>query len=500
MSGDMFSIKVLCRVKPENEPRQVIFYAKDQEAICVDNTFYNFDKIFRETSTQSDVFNSISSTIDDVMNGFNCTIFAYGQSSSGKTHTLMGYNKDYGILPRLIERLFNVIYETSEDIEFNITMSFLEIYMERIKDLLNPIEDNLKLREGGYKKGFWVQGVIEQKVSTLEQSMLIFKNGNVNRSVSETKLNDLSSRSHSLFIINIEQTKVTTGDKKYSKLTVVDLAGSEKVSKTNATGVTLLEAQYTNKSLTTLGIVIKSLSEKSQHIPYRDSKLTRLLSDSLGGNSKTYLIITCSSLQLNIPETVSTLKFGVRVKTIKNKVKPNIESSVNEYIKIISEYKDTINVLSKPNDDTMLVLQHEYENRISKYKEEIKALQTTIIKLQNQINDNNDEYTQNLIDRDNKIDELTENLKIKELSHSIKIPSNISDTHLKRLLENKVETISILETSLHLSNETNRKQKLYYENALRILKEQNDDLNRMIYEKNTFVLKPIKRKYSPSKN
>jgi kinesin family protein 5 len=212
------------------------------------------------------------------------------------------------------------------------------------------------------------------------------------------------------------------------------LAGSEKVSKSGATGITLTEAQYTNKSLTMLGIVIKSLSERTSHIPYRDSKLTRILTDSLGGNSKTCLLITCSQASDNLMETISTLDFGSRTKLIKNKPYANIDMSIDDYKKIVDLYskKDTA----------------EIEN----YIESIKTLQTE-----------NDKLRQ-------KIDELTsENEKLRTREKEIKI--NITtDTIAHRLAENKDEHIRILTSALEITNLKLQTQRIQYENIIYILK------------------------------
>ncbi len=298
--------------------------------------------------------------------------------NSGKTHTLTGTITDKGIIPRVIKSIFDVVDREDSDVgistgnkTYTITASFVEIYLEKLRDLLavssekisslhpEPLEE-LKIREGGKKTGIWIENVIIESVTSPESFLKFFEIATMNRSIGETKMNATSSRSHSLVILDITQTDFKAGIKKTSKLFIVDLAGSEKVKKTAATGITLLEAQYTNKSLTTLGMVIKNLTENASHIPYRDSKLTRILTDSLGGNSKTCLIITCSSDVYNLEETISTLRFGSRVKTIKNKATVNIDTDVSEYKRLLAESYAKIKMLE---EKTKVVAKSETKER-----------------------------------------------------------------------------------------------------------------------------------------
>jgi kinesin family member 5 len=286
------------------------------------------------SSQQSDIFDfSIRSTVEDVMNGYNGTVFAYGQTGAGKSYTMMGDMDDSvkkGIIPRITEQIFDAIMvHGSANIEYTVGISYLEIYMERIRDLLNPAMDNLPIHEG--PKGPYVKGLREVYVAEVAEVYTAMHLGQQSRVTTSTNMNEESSRSHSIFLVTINQKDVNTGSQKSGMLYLVDLAGSEKVGKTGATGQTLEEAKKINKSLSALGMVINSLTDgKSTHIPYRDSKLTRILQESLGGNSRTTLIINCSPSSYNDAETVSTLRFGMRAKTIKNKAKVNAELSPQE--------------------------------------------------------------------------------------------------------------------------------------------------------------------------
>jgi kinesin family protein 5 len=287
------------------------------------------------SSRQSDVFDfSIRNTVDDILNGYNGTVFAYGQTGAGKSYTMMGSDIDddegKGIIPRIVEQIFASMLASPSNIEYTVRVSYMEIYMERIRDLLNPVSDNLPVHEEK-NRGVYVKGLLEVYVSSVAEVYEVMRRGGSARAVAATNMNQESSRSHSIFVITITQKNLETGSMKSGQLFLVDLAGSEKVGKTGASGQTLEEAKKINKSLSALGMVINSLTDgKSTHIPYRDSKLTRILQESLGGNSRTTLIINCSPSSYNDVETLSTLRFGMRAKTIKNKAKVNAELSPAE--------------------------------------------------------------------------------------------------------------------------------------------------------------------------
>ena len=204
----------------------------------------------------------------------------------------------------------------------------IEIYMEKIRDLIDPSKTDLKVREER-NKGVFIENVTEFSVSEEGEVYQLMKIGNENRAIGCTDMNAQSSRSHSCFIVSINKRNTRDFSQHSGKLYLVDLAGSERVDKTGAKGNTLKEANQINKSLSQLGLVINNLTDgKQSHIPYRDSKLTRILQESLGGNAKTSLIITCSPAKYNLDETISTLKFGARAKRIKNKPKVNKELSI----------------------------------------------------------------------------------------------------------------------------------------------------------------------------
>ena len=247
-----------------------------------------------------------------------------------------------GIIPRIVEQMFASIMRSPENIEYTVRVSYMEIYMERIRDLLVPQNDNLPVHEEK-SRGVYVKGLLEIYVSSVQEVFEVMRRGGAARATAATNMNQESSRSHSIFVITITQKNVETGSAKSGQLFLVDLAGSEKVGKTGASGQTLEEAKKINKSLSALGMVINSLTDgKSTHIPYRDSKLTRILQESLGGNSRTTLIINCSPSSYNDQETLSTLRFGVRAKAIKNKAKINAELSPLELKQLLKKAQSQV--------------------------------------------------------------------------------------------------------------------------------------------------------------
>ncbi|CAM9868551.1 unnamed protein product, partial [Ectocarpus sp. 8 AP-2014] len=289
----------------------------------------------------------------DLFDGYNGTIFAYGQTSSGKTHTMEGPSihdaELAGVIPRTVREIFFAVAEAPDSVEFVIKVSYIEIYMEKIRDLLDSYHTkmNLPVREDK-QRGVYVAGATEEYVTSADEARNFYPCSNVfgqrnkqliavmsagakNRVTAATGMNQGSSRSHSVFIISVQQRDVNDSSTKTGMLFLVDLAGSEMVKKTHATGQVLNEAKTINKSLSALGQVINALTdEKKPHVPYRDSKLTRVLQNSLGGNSKTCLIVNCSPSSFNEAETLSTLRFGSRAKRIQNKAVVNETRSVEE--------------------------------------------------------------------------------------------------------------------------------------------------------------------------
>lgn len=309
-------------------------------------TRFTFDHVAGENISQEKIFQAVGLPIvENCMAGYNSCMFAYGQTGSGKTHTMLGDicdlddrpNEDRGITPRIFEYLFSRIQKEGlarqlEQLRYVCKCSFLEIYNEQITDLLEPSSSNLQIREDS-KKGVYVENLTETAVSSVQDVVSLLLKGAANRKVASTNMNRESSRSHSVFTCTIESRWEINSltNMRFGRLNLVDLAGSERQKSSGAEGDRLKEAASINKSLSTLGLVIMILVDvangKPRHVPYRDSKLTFLLQDSLGGNSKTAIIATISPSICCSMETLSTLKFAQRAKFIQNNAVVNEDAS-----------------------------------------------------------------------------------------------------------------------------------------------------------------------------
>ncbi|ETP21713.1 hypothetical protein F441_04844 [Phytophthora nicotianae CJ01A1] len=342
---ELASIKVFCRLRQQNqlEKREGAVQCSTvvggrtmflrNERCEVDEIRCTFDHVFDIHSTQEEVYtHTAKPLVQDFLQGYNCTIFAYGQTGSGKTHTILGpkdgvlvsADEEGGIISRVVKDLYEEV-ERAKTNPIELKVSFVEIYMEQIRDLLapsgssntvgTPTNGGLKIRESA-QHGVYIEEMTRVPSKSEAAMMELVKSGTLSRAVSSTRMNKDSSRSHSILMISC----VRPVSGRRATMYIVDLAGSELVNKTNASGRVLQEAKAINKSLSALSNVIKALGEGKRHVPYRDSKLTRLLQDSLGGTAKTCLILAASCSSYNMAETISTLRFGLRAKEIKNPV------------------------------------------------------------------------------------------------------------------------------------------------------------------------------------
>ncbi|XP_054688319.1 kinesin-like protein KIF11 isoform X1 [Grus americana] len=322
---------------------------------------YTFDMVFGAQAKQIDVYRSVVCPIlDEVIMGYNCTVFAYGQTGTGKTFTMEGErspNEEYtweedplaGIIPRTLHQIFEKLTENGT--EFSVKVSLLEIYNEELFDLLNPTPDvgeRLQMFDDPRnKRGVIIKGLEEITVHNKNEVYQILERGAAKRTTAATYMNAYSSRSHSVFSITIHMKETTVDGEelvKIGKLNLVDLAGSENIGRSGAVDKRAREAGNINQSLLTLGRVITALVERAPHIPYRESKLTRILQDSLGGRTKTSIIATVSPASINLEETLSTLEYAHRAKNIMNK--PEVNQKLTKKA-LIKEYTEEIERLKR---------------------------------------------------------------------------------------------------------------------------------------------------------
>lgn len=339
------SVKVFVRFRPlleREDAKAPSLWTFDDHTVTGMDHSYTFDGVFPVESAQSSVYEKIGQPlVHQVLDGFNACVCCFGATSSGKTHTMLGEidsAEQKGMIPRLVEELVLQCHNTDPDLEHKLEMSYVEIYQERIRDLLDSDPTKvLKIRETEFPHSVYIENTRTVAVTTSDEVLTLLREGNEHRAVAETQMNAHSSRSHAVFIMHLTKTDKRMQKRKLSRLFLVDLAGSEQVDRSGATGQALDEAKKINQSLSCLARVIHALTSDRSHVPYRDSKLTRLLSDTLGGNSKTVLLLACSSAEDSARETTNTLQFGQRAKLIKNTPKMNEEVSIKGYQMLVSQ-------------------------------------------------------------------------------------------------------------------------------------------------------------------
>ncbi|RDD41685.1 Kinesin-like protein KIF11 [Trichoplax sp. H2] len=436
---------------------------------------FTFDKVFGPESSQIDVYKGVvAPTLDAVLMGYNCTVFAYGQTGTGKTYTMEGErdpNKHLsweedpssGIIPRTLHQLFEKL--TSQNFEFSVRVSFVELYNEELFDLLSPSEiDHKKLRifEDSARKGsVIIQGVEEIIVHTKDEVYGIMERGAARRQTASTLMNASSSRSHTIFSVTIHLKENTMeGDEflKTGKLNLVDLAGSENVGRSGAVDKRAREAGNINQSLLTLGRVITALVERTPHIPYRESKLTRLLQDSLGGRTKTSIIATISPASCNLDETLSTLDYAHRAKHITNR--PEINQRLTKRA-LIKEYTEEIErlrkdlvasrekngiYLSEENYRTMETTLRQQSEAINEMEEKIKAYCEEIEKITGLFTQTKEELatTTTKLSQTENVLHNTSN-KLTATTHALQVSSRANEEK-QHLLKTHVENEAVLHT------------------------------------------------------
>ncbi|XP_019748761.1 kinesin-like protein KIFC3 [Hippocampus comes] len=321
------NIRVLCRVRPVaggEEAEGVLTFDPDDDGVLHLSdkgkvTTFDLDKVFGPEATQEEGFSEVEALVTSCVDGFHVCIFAYGQTGSGKTYTMEGAASDPGLNQRALRLLFSRVADKSPEWEFHICVSMLEIYNETLRDLLGdqPAADKLDIKMNPDGSGqLYVPGLTRVAVRTVDDVNQVLEAGRASRATACTDLNERSSRSHALLVVSVAGLNGTTGSRTQGKLNLVDLAGSERVGRSGAEGGRLREARHINKSLSALGDVMDALRRKRPHVPFRNSRLTFLLQDSLQGDSKTLMMVQVSPVAADAGESLCSLKFAQRVRSV----------------------------------------------------------------------------------------------------------------------------------------------------------------------------------------
>lgn len=365
-------IRVAARFRPDRDDNNVscIQFGRDgqtcslrmQRTHGVSNFPFAYDHVFQPEASQADIYQSVARPIvEGVINGFNGAIIAYGQTGSGKTHTMFGPSgaqafvqdkemdfESLGIIPRALQELLEYAKNTQGLVQLR--ASYVETYNETVIDLLSPLRGGAIVGEQGLQESaamreqgdvLYLPTVTETPVTSVVEAMEVMRIGNRNRHQAETKMNRHSSRSHAVFIVTVTN-RVDPAKQRFAQLYLVDLAGSERVMKTGVQGLQLVEAKNINKSLLALGQVIWALAHKQKHVPYRDSKLTQLLRNCLGGNARTAVMITASMHVDNAGESLSALRFGARASLVQNMARQNVAENARELKKLLEQARQDL--------------------------------------------------------------------------------------------------------------------------------------------------------------
>uniref|UniRef100_A0A8C9TIH7 Kinesin-like protein n=1 Tax=Scleropages formosus TaxID=113540 RepID=A0A8C9TIH7_SCLFO len=337
-------VQMVVLMDPMEDPDDVLRANRSREKT------YMFDVAFDCSATQEEVYRATTKgLIEGLISGFNATVFAYGPTGCGKTYTMLGTDTEPGIYVRTLNDLFRAIEETSDDMQYSVSMSYLEIYNEMIRDLLNPSSGFLDLREDS-KGEIQVAGITEVSTINAQEIMELLMKGNKQRTQEPTAANQTSSRSHAVLQVAVRQQSRCPDvlqEVRFARLFMIDLAGSERAAQTQNRGQRLKEGAHINRSLLALGNCINALSEKhgNKYVNYRDSKLTRLLKDSLGGNSRTIMIAHISPASVAFEESRNTLSYADRAKSIRTRVKRNLFNvpyHIAQYTSIIADLRGEI--------------------------------------------------------------------------------------------------------------------------------------------------------------
>ncbi|CAI0474280.1 unnamed protein product [Linum tenue] len=418
------NIRVFCRCRPlsreesSNGCATVVDFdaAKDGDLGVLtggsNKRTFKFDRVYTPKDGQVDVFADASPLVVSVLDGYNVCIFAYGQTGTGKTFTMEGPEHNRGVNYRTLEQLFSVARERSDAFTYNLSVSVLEVYNEQIRDLLatSPASKKLEIKQTS-EGSHHVPGIVEAKVDNINDVWSVLQAGSNARAVGSNNVNEHSSRSHCILCIMVKTKNLMNGECTKSKLWLVDLAGSERLAKTDAQGERLKEAQNINKSLSALGDVIYALATKSSHIPYRNSKLTHLLQDSLGGDSKTLMFVQISPSEHDLSETLSSLNFATRVRGVElGHARKQIDTSELQRVKALLE---KARQESRSKDESVRKLEENLQNLENKTRGKdhvYKSQQEKIRELEGQLEQKTAMHGQS----EKQVSQLSERLKGRE--------------------------------------------------------------------------------------
>ena len=509
------NIIVGCRFRPLNELEQnvpgslKIDFLEDTKSVVINHESaeskepkeqcFTYDYVFPPSSEQKTVYECIALPIvEGVMQGFNGAVLAYGQTASGKTFTMAGpdiHDESLrGIVPRMVHTIFHDISKADADLEITVRISYFEIYLEKVYDLIDTKKKDLKVLEDKVR-GVFIPGISTYCVNSAEELLMYMKLGQANRKVASTAMNPCSSRSHAIFFTTISQKNTKNlSSEKTGKMLMVDLIGSESVEKIGSNAIS--ETKNINKSLTYLGIVINSLADGGlKHIPYRNSLLTRVLKESLGGNSRTALIVTCSLSPNNFPETTSTLRFGSRAKAVKNTPQVNKEFTVTALKLLIVKLEEQVREKNKIIDSIEEKLRKsgfaaaiiEEEKAKTKHKEEEGEEEEEEVRVKEEEEEEESEVMKNL--RETKEDLLREYEKSEGIKEELLREYEKSEglhaenLDLRNTNENLVETIKNLKDNIEEMEKKMQKISEVLENTVEMSNALENQINNFSAEK-----------------
>ncbi|XP_068656852.1 kinesin-like protein KIN-14R isoform X2 [Aristolochia californica] len=463
------NIRVFCRCRPlskeevANGCASVVDFdsSKDGDLGILTNSgpskkIFKFDRVFTPKDDQVDVFADASPLVVSVLDGYNVCIFAYGQTGTGKTFTMEGTERNRGVNYRTLEELFKVANERKDTFSYQISVSVLEVYNEQIRDLLatSPSSKKLEIRQAG-EGSHHVPGIVEAKVENIKEVWNVLQAGSNARAVGSNNVNEHSSRSHCMLCIMVRARNLMNGECTKSKLWLVDLAGSERLTKTEVQGDRLKEAQNINRSLSALGDVISALATKSSHIPYRNSKLTHLLQDSLGGESKTLMLVQISPSEHDLGETISSLNFATRVRGVEfGPAKKQIDLSGD--VQKLKQMLDKAKQENRSKEECIKKLEENCQNlegklrsrdqlsrsQMDKFKE-LESLLEQRTETQSQSERQHQQLLEKLKGREEKVKELENKLREQQYRESLKLNQKIEEIEQRLREQHDLENMTL---------------------------------------------------------